>query len=128
MPNLLFFSRQLAALGLTSALIVVGTSSLAAGPRTESICNLGMVKGETDRRCHIPIPAGCSVAQYPGFDEPWADISKGGAVSCQFDTAQTDWQTTVVGVCGPCKTEKCSARFSVMLNCSGDGPSPPAPR
>ena len=66
--------------------------------RTESICNLGMVKGENDRGCDVPIPAGCTVAKFPGYSEPWADVSKGGRISCQFDEQKTDWKSKIVGV------------------------------
>ena len=85
--------------------------------RTESICNLGMVKGEPPKNCQIPIPADCSVAKFPGYDEPWADVSKAGRTSCKFDAAQTDWKTKIVGTCSSCTSDQCSGRFSVMLNC-----------
>ena len=90
--------------------------------RTESICNIGMVKGETTKSCQVPIPAGCQVAQFPGYDEPWIDASKGGGTSCQFDEKKTDWKTTITGTCQKCTTEQCSGRFSVMFNCSDNIP------
>ena len=90
--------------------------------RTESICNLGMVKGEATKSCQVPIPAGCQVAQFPGYDEPWVDASKGGGTSCQFDEKKTDWKTNITGTCQQCTTEQCSGRFSVMFNCSDNIP------
>ena len=90
--------------------------------RTESICNLGMVKGEATKSCQVPIPAGCQVAQFPGYDEPWVDASKGGGTSCQFDEQKTDWKTTITGTCQKCTTKQCSGRFSVMFNCSDNIP------
>ncbi len=90
--------------------------------RTESICNLGMVKGDTGRICEGPIPNSCYVAQYPGYDEPWAEVEKGGKISCRFDEAKTDWKTKIVGICGKCETRQCSARFSVKFDCSENIP------
>ena len=85
---------------------------------TESTCNFGMIKGERGQRCTIPIPAGCVVGTVPGTDKPWSNISKGGATTCRFEEATTDWKTRVVGACGKCTSPQCSARFSVMLDCS----------
>jgi len=103
-----------------SLVALAGSDPLA---RTESNCNFGMVKGEQSKSCHVPIPNQCTVAQYPGLAEPWAEVSKGGRTTCQFDRAQTDWKTTIVGTCQSCTTDQCSARFSVMFNC----PTPTAP-
>ena len=119
-------------LGLKYGVIILGLLLFAslqagAGPRTESICNLGMVKGEPGRSCQVPIPDGCTVAKFPGYDERWADVSKGGATSCQFNEAETDWNTVITGTCGPCKTDRCSGRFSVMFNCSGPTSSSESP-
>lgn len=98
--------------------------------RTESNCTIGMAKEDTKAECQVPIPNGCTVAQFPGYPEPWADISKGGRTSCQFDDQQTDWETTIVGTCQGCKTEQCTGRFIVMFNCADNVPSanPAAPR
>lgn len=90
--------------------------------RTESICNLGMVKGEAPKSCSVPIPDNCSVAKYPGYDDPWADVSKAGGTSCEFDVQQTDWKTKIVGTCDECLTDQCSGRFSVMFNCTQNIP------
>jgi hypothetical protein len=90
--------------------------------RTESICNLGLVKGEPQKSCRVPIPADCSVANFPGYDEPWVDVSKAGRTSCQIDTQQTDWKTKIIGTCGPCTSDQCSGRFSVMFNCTHNIP------
>lgn len=95
----------------------MGSDEASAQPRTESICNLGMVKGEEGRTCDVPIPSGCQVANFPGFDAPWVDVSKGGKTTCEIDQDQTDWKTRIVGSCGPCGTDNCSARFSVMFTC-----------
>lgn len=95
----------------------MGCDEVSAQPRTESICNLGMVKGEEGRTCDVPIPSGCQVANFPGFDTPWVDVSKGGKTACEIDQDQTDWKTRIVGSCGPCGTDNCSARFSVMFTC-----------
>ena len=105
-------------------LLFIGVSTAGADPvaRTESICNLGMVKGETQKSCRVSIPADCSVANFPGYDEPWVDVSKAGRTSCQIDTQQTDWKTIIVGTCGECTSDQCSGRFSVMLNCTHNIP------
>ncbi len=86
--------------------------------RTETNCNFGMVKGQKRASCHVPVPSSCTVATRPGFDQHWADVSKGGNTSCRFDEEQSDWKTTIVGTCDQCTTDKCSARFSVMFNCT----------
>jgi hypothetical protein len=91
--------------------------------RTESNCTIGMAKGEKIAECHVPILNGCTVAQFPGYNEPWAEASKGGATSCQFDTEKTDWKTAIVGTCQACKTEHCTGRFTVMFNCAENVPS-----
>ena len=91
-------------------------------PRTESNCTIGMIKGEKKTECHVPILHGCTVATYPGYDEPWAEASKGGATSCQFDKEQTDWKTSIVGTCQTCKTENCTGIFTVMFNCTENIP------
>ena len=91
--------------------------------RTESNCTIGMVKGETKAECHVPILNGCTVAQFPGYDEPWAEATKGGATSCQFNAKKTDWKTSIVGTCEACKTEQCTGRFTVMFNCADNVPS-----
>lgn len=105
-------------------------SHAATHSRTESNCTIGMVKGDAKAECQVPIPNGCTVAQFPGYPEPWADISKGGKTSCQFDDQQTDWETTIIGTCQGCKTEQCTGRFIVMFNCADNVPSanPAAPR
>ena len=103
-----------------------------AQSRTESNCTVGMTKGDKQAECHVPIPSGCTVAQFPGYEEPWSDISKGGNTACQFDEKKTNWTTLIVGTCSTCKTEQCTGRFIVMFNCSGNVPpanpgSPPHP-
>jgi len=90
--------------------------------RTESNCTIGMVKGDTTAECQVPIPHGCKVAEFPGYKEPWADISKGGRTSCVFDPQRTDWKTLIVGTCQKCETEQCTGRFIVMFNCSDNIP------
>lgn len=90
--------------------------------RTESNCTIGMAKGGKKAECHVPILNGCTVAQFPGYDEPWAEATKGGATSCQFDTKKTDWKTSIVGTCEACKTEQCTGRFTVMFNCADNVP------
>ncbi len=92
-----------------------------ADATTESSCNFGMVKGEKSQSCEVPIPSGCSVANFPGYEEPWANISKGGITECQFDDQHTNWKTQIVGSCTTCRSDNCSARFSVVFNC---GPQP----
>ena len=104
-------------------LIVDPAQAAESQSRTESNCTIGMVKGEKKAECHVPIIDGCTVAQFPGYDEPWAEASKGGATSCQFDEKKTDWKTSIVGTCEACKTEQCTGRFIVMFNCSGNVPS-----
>jgi hypothetical protein len=91
--------------------------------RTEANCTIGMMKGDPRAECHVPIPKGCTVAQYPGYPEPWVDISKGGGTSCQFNERETDWKTSIVGSCQACTTEQCTGRFIVMFNCANNVPS-----
>ena len=91
--------------------------------RTESNCTIGMAKGDKKAECQVPILNGCTVAQFPGYDEPWAEASKGGATSCKFDPQKTDWKTSIVGTCQACKTEQCTGRFTVMFNCTDNVPS-----
>ena len=55
-----------------------------------------MVKGEQGRTCEVPIPSGCTVANFPGYDDPWIDVSKGGKTSCAIDEEKTDWKTKIV--------------------------------
>ena len=105
---------------------LIGASSKAQAAeslsRTESNCTIGMVKGDAKAECKVPIPHGCTVAQFPGYPEPWADISKGGGTSCEFDQKHTDWKTSIVGTCQVCKTEQCTGRFIVMFNCADNVP------
>ena len=111
-----------ASLGLLMLIIIGGSAGADPVARTESICNLGMVKGEGQKSCRVPIPADCSVANYPGYEEPWVDVSKAGRTSCQIDTQQTDWKTKIIGTCGACTSDQCSGRFSVMFNCTHNIP------
>lgn len=98
--------------------------------RTESNCTIGMTQGDAKAECHVPIPHGCTVAQFPGYPEPWADISKGGRTICEFDKNHTDWKTSIVGTCRACKTDHCTGRFIVMFNCADNVPpaNPASPR
>ena len=127
------YAKGYCLIGIGVLLLIISQGSAVADPlaRTESICNFGMVKGEAKKSCQVPIPADCSVAQYPGYDEPWADASKAGGTSCQFDAEQTDWKTKIMGTCEKCTTDQCSGRFSVMFNCSHNippaNPQPPTP-
>ena len=102
--------------------IFLGPAEADPVARTESICNLGMIKGEGQKSCRVPIPADCSVANFPGYDEPWVDVSKAGRTSCQIDSQQTDWKTQIIGTCGECTSDQCSGRFSVMFNCTHNIP------
>ncbi len=108
---------------MIGGILCMGSAEGGAEPRTESICNLGMVKGEQGRSCDVPIPSGCRVATFPGYEARWIDISKGGKTSCAIDNQKTDWTTRIVGACGACGTEHCSARFSVMFACEDTPPS-----
>lgn len=90
--------------------------------RTEANCTIGMVKGDPKAECRVPIPNGCSVAKFPGYPEPWVDISKGGGTSCQFNESQTDWKTSIVGSCQACTTDQCTGRFMVMFICENNVP------
>jgi len=103
--------------------IVEPAGAAESQSRTESNCTIGMAKDEKKAECHVPILNGCTVAQFPGYDEPWAEASKGGATSCQFDAEKTDWKTSIVGTCQACKTEQCTGRFTVMFNCADNVPS-----
>ncbi len=100
------------------ALFITSGTQAWAQAATESHCSFGMIKGQANGSCHVPIPSGCTVANVPGIEQRWVDISKGGQTSCQFDEKESDWTTTIVGTCGPCTTEQCTARFSVMFNCT----------
>jgi hypothetical protein len=105
----------------------MGPSIASAGgaesqSRTESNCTIGMAKGGEMAECRVPILKGCTVAQFPGYDEPWAEATKGGATSCQFDSKKTDWKTSIVGTCDSCQTEQCTGRFTVMFNCADNVP------
>ncbi len=113
---------------IVSGILLMNGMVAHAEPRTESICNLGMVKGEKGRTCEVPIPSGCKVASFPGYDDPWVDISKGGKTSCVIDEKQTDWKTKIVGSCSACGTDNCSARFSVMFTCGDTQPMTTQPR
>ena len=104
-------------------IIVDPVSAVESQSRTESNCTIGMAKGDKKAECQVPILDGCTVAQFPGYDEPWAEASKGGATSCQFDQKKTDWKTSIVGTCEACKTDQCTGRFTVMFNCTGNVPS-----
>ncbi len=118
----IFLSLSMFLMNVTG-LIVDSVGAAESQSRTESNCTIGMVKGEKKAECHVPIIDGCTVAQFPGYDEPWVEASKGGATSCQFNEKKTDWKTSIVGTCEACKTEQCTGRFTVMFNCSGNVPS-----
>ncbi len=105
-----------------SGVILGQTPPSFAEPQAESMCTIGMEKGEQGRSCEVPIPDGCTTAKVPGYDQPWADISKGGGTQCQFDKTKTDWTTKITASCGPCTTDNCSAQFSVKFNCAGGNP------
>lgn len=113
---------------VASGILFMNGTAAYAEPRTESICNLGMVKGEQGRTCEVPIPSGCTVANFPGYDDPWVDVSRGGKTSCAIDEDKTDWKTRIVGSCGPCGTDNCSARFSVMFTCGDSQPMVTQPK
>ena len=113
--------RNIVSLIVVVAVLILTISSGTqtwAQTATESNCNFGMIKGQANGSCQVPIPSGCTVANVPGIEERWVDISKGGQTACQFDEEQSNWTSTIVGTCGTCKTEQCSARFSVMFNCA----------
>ncbi len=120
-----FFICLYLAIFLINAMWILVDSAGAAESqsRTESNCTIGMIKGETKAECHVPILKGCTVAQFPGYDEPWAEATKGGATSCQFNTKKTDWKTSIVGTCQACKTDQCTGRFTVMFNCADNVPT-----
>ena len=50
-----------------SGFLFMGNGVASAEPRTESICNLGMVKGEQGRTCEVPIPSGCEGRKFSGI-------------------------------------------------------------
>lgn len=85
---------------------------------TEQSCSFGMAKGEASQNCRVPFPTSCLVATTPGTDKPWTTISKGGNTFCRFDEKATDWNTTITGSCTRCKSDHCSAQFSVRFDCS----------
>jgi hypothetical protein len=94
-------------------------SSLVGSPATtEPSCNFWMAKGQATQSCQVPVPQGCIVANFPGTDRPWSDISKGGVTTCRFNDQETDWKTRITGTCERCKSGQCSAHFSVKLNCA----------
>ncbi len=124
-PRSIFFACLYLAMFMLSGTLIVA-HPVEAGDvqsRTESNCTIGMVKGTTTAECQVPIPPNkCTVAQFPGYDEPWADISKGGRTSCIFDPQRTDWKTRIIGICQKCETEQCTGRFTVMFNCLDNVP------
>ncbi|HXV68678.1 MAG TPA: hypothetical protein VD738_07105 [Nitrospira sp.] len=85
---------------------------------TELSCAFAMTKGETAQECRVSFPEGCLVAHIPGTRKPWATLSKGGRVMCRFDEKRTDWKTAITGACGRCRSDHCSAKFSVRFDCS----------
>ena len=109
-------------------LMLIGLCSLSAAAyaqpmddshaTTEQSCSFGMAKGEGSQTCHVPFPIGCLVADIPGTDKPWTTISKGGKTFCRFDDSATDWKTKITGSCNRCKSDHCSAQFSVRFDCS----------
>ena len=86
---------------------------------TEFNCSFGMDKGEAERSCQVPIPAGCVVAHVPGTTKPWTNISRGGNTQCRFDDKKSDWTTRITGTCNTCKSAQCSVQFIVKFDCSG---------
>ncbi len=124
-PNSRFYISLFIGIFFISAIFLTAGLSRAAESqsRTESNCTIGMAKGEKKAECNVPILSGCTVAQFPGYDEPWAEASKGGATSCKFDPEKTNWKTSIVGTCEACKTEQCTGRFTVMFNCADNVPS-----
>ena len=116
--------KSLLVVGIGILWLTLGVGQGKANPvaQTESICNLGMVKNDPPKTCLIPIPRDCTVANFPGYDEPWADVSKAGGTTCQFNEQETDWKTKITGTCQTCTTDQCSGRFSVMLNCAQNIP------
>lgn len=116
------FIRAVAVVLLISALATVAASQ-PGGPTTESNCNFGMGKDEPRQSCEIPMIEGCAVAQFPGSTKPWSSISKGGNTTCRFEDKKTDWKTRITGACTRCKSQHCSARFSVMFSCDAAPPS-----
>lgn len=119
-----FISLYLGIFLINAMWILVDSAGAAESQsRTETNCTIGMVKGEKKAACHVPILNGCTVAQFPGYDEPWAEATKGGATFCQFDAKKTDWKTSIVGTCEACKTDQCTGRFTVMFNCADNVPS-----
>lgn len=125
-----FLAVGLGICGMLSSIPVVEATESQS--RTETNCTIGMAKGDTQAECQVPIPSGCTVAQFPGYDQPWADVSKGGRTSCAFDKKRTDWKTSIIGTCTSCQTEQCTGRFIVMFNCSDNvppaNPASPQPR
>ncbi len=124
-PISLFFSCLYLGMFMISGIWILA-NQVEAGEvqsRTESNCTIGMAKGDTTAECHVPILNGCTVAQFPGYDEPWAEATKGGATSCQFNAEKTDWETSIVGTCQACKTDQCTGRFTVVFNCTDNVPA-----
>jgi hypothetical protein len=88
------------------------------GATTELSCAFAMTQGQGGLECRVPFPRGCLVSRIPGTKKPWTTISKGGRVLCRFDESRTDWKTTITGACGRCRSDHCSAKFSVRFDCS----------
>ena len=71
---------------LSLAMFMIGSAWISVNPveagdvqsRTESNCTIGMVKGHTTAECRVPIPHGCTVAQFPGYDEPRSEERRVG--------------------------------------------------
>jgi hypothetical protein len=119
-------AQRLTLAGCVSVIAFVGASppEISAQPledpgaTTELSCAFTMMQGQDGLECRVPFPQGCQVAHIPETNKPWTTISKGGRVSCRFDEKQTDWKTTITGACGRCRSNQCSAKFSVRFDCS----------
>ncbi|MFO0774298.1 MAG: hypothetical protein U0172_06510 [Nitrospiraceae bacterium] len=85
---------------------------------TERFCSFMMAKGEASQECEVPMLKGCKVALFPATTTPWTTINRGGRTTCHFDPKRTDWRTRIIGACGKCETEQCSASFHVKLDCA----------
>ncbi|HET9963329.1 MAG TPA: hypothetical protein VFQ34_13390 [Nitrospiraceae bacterium] len=85
---------------------------------TEKTCGFGMAEGQPSNQCEVPIPSGCSVANFPGTTKPWITVSKAGKTFCRFDPKSTDWKARITGTCSRCESSHCTGQFSVRFDCA----------
>ncbi|MBX3237825.1 MAG: hypothetical protein KF814_16890 [Nitrospiraceae bacterium] len=123
MPHLPTAQQLLLTAAIISAWLPLPTLSHAqptdeSSATTEQTCGFGMALGQPAQQCDVPIPQGCSVANFPGTTKPWITVSKAGKTFCRFDPNATDWKARITGSCSRCESSHCTGQFSVRFDCS----------